>query len=387
MKIFRKIILWSLVGLLSLGQLQRLEFFPNLAFYLHDVVISIFIFHVIFTNPITLYNYCKEILNKNKKIKIFIFFLLFPLVLNIFFNKDSISLLYFLRFFWYIIFGVTLGLLIKTKEISADYLQFQFFSVGVISLFLGFLQYIFIKDTRFLSILGWDDHYARLISTYFDPGFTGIIFLLTLLLGISSIFMRHRLVKLLILFAFSWGIVLTFSRASYLALVAAVCIILLSKLQIKKMTFGLLLFIGFVILAPKPFGEGVDLLRTSTITARTQAIAQQLKNLNAQTIFLGNGLFSEKNSLNYQKNTLELIPSHSRIPDNIFVNIFLSSGIFGFFLFLLILFDFALILKKKNIYIFAGFIALLVHSQFSNSLLQPFVLLIFLGGLATLEKK
>lgn len=393
MKNFRKTVLWLFVGLLSLGQLQRVElqqFNSAVSFYFHDIFILFFIFHTVFTNFVEIKNYININLLKNKKALLFSSLLLFSLIINVLSTRDYISVLYFLRLILYIIFGFSLNVLIKNNKYNPEYLKFQLFSVGLISLFLGSLQFIFIKDTRFLSIFGWDDHYARLISTYFDPGFTGIIFLLTLLIGLSCTYIKNNKIKLITVLLFVWGIILTFSRASYLALFVSLFILTISHLKItlataQKASIGLFLITCLIVIAPKPYGEGVNLLRTSTITARIAAISQQLSSLSARTLIIGNGPFSEKNSLNYQVDTNnKIIPSHSRMPDNLFINILLSSGVFGLLIFISLLFDWAKKIKSKDKYLFAGFIALIIHSQFSNSLLQPFVLLILLGGIATL---
>lgn len=399
MKIFRKIVLWTLVGLLALGQLQRVELPQyHIAFYLHDILISIWVLTTLLKYPLKFIEYLKQFFNKNNKVKIFTSIALLSLVINTITSSDLTAIVYSLRLTTYITFTFSLAFLIKNKKINAEYLKFQIFSVGILSLILGFIQYVFIKDTRFLSVLGWDDHYARLISTYFDPGFTGIIFLLTLFFGLSSTYIKNKITQVLLILSFTWGIILTFSRASYLALITGFLIIALSGLKInkfilKKIFIGGLLFFTLIILAPKPFGEGVDLLRTSTINARYLALTQQLKNLDPKIIIIGNGPYSEKNSLNYiesaklnKTNNQKLIPSHSRVPDNIFINVLLSTGVFGLIFFVSILFGWAKKLKSKDIFIYAGFIALLVHTQFNSSLIQPFVILIFLSGVATLKE-
>jgi hypothetical protein len=393
MKIIRKILLWTLVGLLALGQLQRVELPQyNLAFYYHDILISIWLLISLLQYPIKFKNYLTDFFNKNKNATIFSSIMLISLVLNTSISWDITAIFYTLRLATYISFAFSLSFLIKNKKIDPEYLKFQLFSIGVLGLFLGFIQYTFIKDTRFLSIFGWDDHYARLIGTYFDPGFTGIIFLLTLFIGLSSKYIQNKILQAVIIISFTWGIVLTFSRASYLSLVAGFLIIALSGIKISKQSFqkiftGTVLFIFLIILAPKPFGEGVDLFRTSTIYARYSAVTQQLKNIDSKTFFIGNGPYSQKNSLSYLSETNnKLIPSHSRVPDNIFINVLLSSGIFGLLFFISFLFNSGKNLKSKNLFIYAGFISLLVHTQFNSSLIQPFILLIFLSGVASLEE-
>lgn len=394
----KKILLWILVGLLSLGQLQRIELtgvFQGINFYLHDLVIIFFIFHVVFTNFTRFTTYLKKYW-KNKKIEtFFICFAVFSVIINYSITPDFSQLLYILRLTTYIFFGFTLRYLVTKKEYKTEYLQFQVFSVGLLALILGFLQYLFIQDTRFLSILGWDDHFGRLIGSYFDPGFTGLIFLLTLLIGLKNSFLQHKALKLLLVITFSWGIVLTFSRATYLALLLVLVLISLDSIKktgrkIKQFGIGLSFFLVLIFLAPKPYGEGVNLLRTSTIIARATAIQEQLQLVSVKTFLIGNGVFSQKNSLTTTGQEATeipaIIPSHSRIPDNIFINVLLSTGVIGVVLFSLLLIKWSRELSASDIYVFAGFAALILHSQFSNSLLQPFVLLIFLASTATIKK-
>lgn len=396
MKTFRKIALWIFVALLSLGQLQRIELANTpTAIYFHDVFIIFWIFHIFFTNPIAFGKYILEYFKNNKKIQLFIYITAFSLIINLLQNFDNILILYICRLITYVLFGFSLAFLIKEKNIDLEYFKFQTFSVGLFSLFLGFLQFIFIKDTRFLAILGWDDHYARLIGPYFDPGFTGIIFLITLMVGLSSEYLKNKKLQLFLILFFIWGIILTFSRASYLATITSFATFSVLKIKnlknqilLKKIGIGTLVFFLMILLAPKPWGEGVNLLRTSTITARISAATQQIQKLSFKTVVIGNGLFSEKNSLTYSiKNNSEIsIPSHSRVPDNIFLNIFLSTGIFGLIIFIILLNDWGKAFLKRNIYLFAIFVGLLIHTQFSNSVLQPFVLLLFLSALSVLQK-
>jgi len=391
MKMFRKVLLWIFVALISLGQLQRIEFNQyNIAIYIHDVFICLWITQLLFTNPFRFILFIKDYLKTEKKVQLFFSLATLSLLINLIQNSDITSVIYFLRLITYILFGFSISFLVKNKKIEAEYLRFQIFCIGLFSLFLGFIQFIYIKDTRFLSILGWDDHYARLISTYFDPGFTGVIFLLTLLIGLTSTYLQNKKIQFIMLLTFLWGIILTFSRASYLATIVSFSILFLSQFSIdkkiiKKFSIGLFLFIIMVIIAPKPFGEGVNLLRTSTINARANSLTQQLKILNPQTILLGNGPYSQKNSLNYyiDKKTEIIIPSHSRVPDNIFINVLLSTGIFGLLLFIVLLIKWGHKLKQKNIFIYAGFIGILVHTQFNSSLIQPFIFLILLSAIAS----
>src|SRR3989344_5379179 len=55
-------------------------------------------------------------------------------------------------------------------------------SAGVLVVLFGFIQYIFYPDFKNLAELGWDVHYFRLASTFFDTGFAGILIVLLLIL-------------------------------------------------------------------------------------------------------------------------------------------------------------------------------------------------------------
>lgn len=383
-------LLWVLVALLSLGQLQRVELSYHtalIAFYLHDVFIFTWVTYFVFTH---LKFFTKIKLQLNLEIA-FASIVLASLIYNSIFSFDIVQLLYLVRLCFYLVFAVSLIQLQKEKKLDTTILRFQFFCIGIFVLLLGFLQYTFVADTRFLAIFGWDDHYARMISTYFDPGFTGISLVITLLFGLSLPIMKsHPFVRLAAIFLFSLGVILTFSRASYIALLVSLAIYLLRN-QIGQLKSWLmvgvltLLLLITVVLVPKPFGEGVNLLRTSTIIARSKAITQQLNKTTPTTFFIGNGPFSAHSSIatNEEK---KLLPSHSRVPDSLFIMIYSSVGILGLCLFLSLLIKWLKYLYRNDTFMFAVLCGLLIHAQFNNSLLQPFVLLLFLGGVATIRK-
>ena len=393
-----KLFFWILVGVFSLGQLQRIELrgaFSGVNFYIHEILLVLFVIFIGISQTNSLVTFLKKIVKKISTKKFETYFLIlcgFSFILNLILHFDLVTLLYLARFLLYITFVLVTSFLIFNKKIEREYLHFQIFSIGIFSLVLGFLQYIFIKDTRFLSVLGWDDHYARLIGSYFDPGFTGIILLLTMLLGLSHKLLKNTYIQVLIVASFSWGIILTFSRASYLSLLIVLNIVGSFKInkEIKSKYSKYLVLIpvffitALVFLAPKPFGEGVDLLRTASIQARVTSISQQLGNTTNKTILIGDGLFFTQSYKS--ENNSQILPSHSRIPDNIFVTVFTGTGIFGLGLFIVVLLNQIRQLAKENIFLLASLVAILIHSQFNNSLLQPFVLFIFLNSFIVLQK-
>ncbi len=403
----RKILLWTFVGLLALGQFQRIELggsFTGINVYFHDIFIFIWLVGFVLTEKINLKfskTSLKKIVSSFKIESIFIGISITGIALNVLINNDWVSLLYVLRFGSYILFFLSLRYLVTKKQIRASDIRFKFFGAGAIILFLGFLQLILIKDTRFLAILGWDDHFNRLISTIFDPGFTGLIFVITLMFFYSLSKIDHnfkifegKLINSIISLWFLVGIALTFSRASYLALfVALLSLGVLNRKVIATSIFKIVFFVFIILLIPKPGGEGVDLSRTSTITARRSAIAYQLDSVTPKTLLIGNGLFSKQNRLaqnglaQNRLETNEFIPSHSRMPDNFLVNLLLSTGQIGTAIAIFIIFKWVIKISKQDPELGSAIIATLVHAQFSNSIFQPFILLMLLGGIASLKSK
>lgn len=207
-------------------------------------------------------------------------------------------------------------------------------------LVIGFLQYFFLPDVRFLRYLGFDDHYFRLVGPLLDPNFTGLV-LVILILFAPKFFSLAPLLAL--------G--LTFSRASFLSLAVG-----LLYLRGRYQTLLVLLLLGFVLyLIPKPFGEGVNLFRTFSIVSRFE---NQTK---AVEIFL--------------KNPILGVGFKSLRVDNSFLYVLATTGIIGFTTFLFFL-------KKAwrystNPLAKAAILAILVHSLFNNSFFYPPILVLF----------
>lgn len=412
----KNIALWIFIGLLSLGQFQRIELGSNTSsvnIYFHDIFILSWLFYFAIKSKFSFIKkfFKKEVLRKFIKIYklefIFLLIVFTGVFFNLILNKDLISILYIMRLISYLAFAVSLKMLFSKNKNSEknlpelspnaqgkslSELRFKFFSAGLIIMILGLLQIFLIADTRFLAVFGWDDHYNRLISTIFDPGFTGIIMITTYFYFLSlrksifhmKSFVAGNLLDLTITLIFFWSIALTYSRASYLSLlVALITIAFISKKNILKYLFVLAIFVLMIFITPKPGGEGVNLARTSTIDARTSTIEYELKKIQPQTILIGNGLFSAQNSLEKHP----FIRSHSRIPDNFLVNISLSTGVFGFIFAMILIIKWLIKTIKIDQELGIAILATLIHSQFNNSMLQSFVLLILLGGIASIKTK
>ena len=266
-------------------------------------------------------------------------------LLSLVVNAGSVSLAglaYFLRFVCYTAFYFALRIAGVKK-----YARHLLFAASLF-LGLGLLQYFLLPDVRFLRYLGFDDHYYRLIGSFLDPNFSGLILAILVILSPWPL-----LVVPLI------ALVLTFSRASFLSLAVGLAYLSLTQRRCKLLLTLLLLGL-FLYLVPKPFGEGVNLRRTFSITSRWQ---------NQKTALL---LFSQKPLFGHGFNTLKQTGTGV---DNSFLFVLVTTGLTGFAAFLYFLKTAFRGIKSPLVK--AALVIIFTHSLFNNSLFYTWILTLF----------
>ena len=368
----KNIFLLSFFGLFTLGQLQRIEINSQIAFYLHDILI---VFYLAF-NAKTI----KKIVEKVKKIKKIDKKILLILIINVFlaylwsFINGSFkvtALLYLARFSAYFCFISALKQNYGTRKI-----KHYFTLAAAVILGLGFLQYFLLPDLRWLYYLGWDDHFYRLTSTLFDPAFTGLIFVFHLVHCLEA--KQRKLHYLCLDFLFLLGLALTYSRASYLSFLSVLVVssILDFKAHWKKTLISLVIFSVMIFALPKQIGgEGVNLTRTSTITARIENIKDFSQQLNGPELIFGQGVL-----IPYYESHQEGLTDHARFPDSWPILIFNGFGVIGGLCIVYFLTkEIFKLWKKKQLKKLALLLALLVHGLFNQNLTESFVMLSFWG--------
>jgi hypothetical protein len=361
--------------LLSLGQFERVDlpFLP--AFYLHDLVIIGFIAKAFVSQKFLLKSIARKIFKPSFLVILFIGWVVVGWI-NAFLTHGELvtGLLYFARLGLYGVGGYVLFELVKSEVIPRSAVRVGIFLFGFFLFYFGVMQYFFFPDTRMLFFLGWDDHYFRLISTLFDPGFTGLLFTLSFVFWQKQVGLK-----------WSWpllvGVLLTYSRASYLvAVISLVLLIMLSftKNEVLKLLFFVFtLFMFFVAIPflPHPGGEGVNLARTSTIEARQKTWTEDLLTLRGAELFVGKGLFTP-----VHLDTSEYADeNHALLPDSWLATILVGTGGVGLAVFLVLLFNFFLRHWKTHPYFIIGVLAVLFHGLFNNSLFYPFVVIFLLA--------
>lgn len=330
------------------GLLLKLEI-PLLSqpVYLLDLVVGVLFIATLFSRQL------RQSIRKNQ---LFLPLIIFQLSLAISLLVNSSTLtnselitasFYLARIFVYpILYFVGVGDRIETTKVaSVSFLLFL-----IISLF----QYLFLPDLRFLKLLGFDDHYFRLAGSLLDPNLTGAI-----LVAVSLALFYTRSGALLLVTLVS--LALTFSRASYLSFAVGVLSLAIYYKKIKVFFLLAILALG-IFLAPKPFGEGVNLMRTFSIFSRLSSW---------QT---GLSLFAEKPIFGWGYSTLSSLNGQKISIDNSFIYLLATSGLIGLLSFLNLLGAIFKSIPKINKVIL---IALLTHSLFNNSLFFIWIFFFF----------
>lgn len=234
------------------------------------------------------------------------------------------------------------GLYFFTKNfIEKRHLMILSLAIAVI----GVLQYIFLPDVSFLAAAGWDDHYYRLTFPFLDPGFTGII----LTLGLFVIFDQFGKFALFFL-----ALLLTYSRASYLAYLVGFGAISFYKKSVKIFLLAALVLIIGIFLLPRSFGEGTKLVRENSVWARVHNWQETVQLWRTAPVF-GVGMNE------YQGK------------DSSLLMVLATTGLTGLIIYFWVVRE-VWGVGKKNMIFKASFLAVFVHSWFNNTLFYPFVM-------------
>lgn len=396
MKLIKKInsnqfFLSLILTLWSLGQLQRIQYNHLIAFYLHDLaLISWMIYFILFKTQLFFHFALRVIYKYKSELFIFVSLVLLGWFSNISsWNQLLVPLLYLVRIIIYLSFGFLTYFSIQDKSLNKDFLLFLMIVISLTILTLGFSQYLFFPDMRFLAIFGWDDHYYRLIYPFFDPAFTGqvlVIFLLAWLTKPLSTEPFSKIFQILLITA----IALTFSRSSYFALSFGLLLLIFFSFDKKRLLtrIGLLslAFMIALVFAIKPGGEGVNLTRTSTIEARISNINQNIDNNNLAQKIIGNGLFLTDDSSDKQGLYIE----HNRLPDNFILMMINQMGWMGLLFFLTVGYKSLTKFYHSSRLLWTISLTILLHSLFNATLIQPFVLMFWsflVGWILATQKK
>lgn len=350
------IIYLSTIIVFFFGQLLRIDI-KNISFPIIDIFIAAIFCLNIFQKIKT-----KDLKIKNRYLFYFLIFAWFSFIFNFFrYHFDLIKpILYLFRLTFLLSFFIFPPKLDeKIKKI--------FYLIIFSNVIFGLIQYFFWPDFTYFKSLNWDPHLYRLISTFFDPTFTALIYLFLIIIAFLNKKFPLRITVLTISYI---ALALTYSRSSLGAFLVAFIFIAYQKRKLKVFIFSLLLVISTIFLLPRFEGEGTKLERTSSITAKIENYKEGF-NLFLKAPIIGHGY----NNLFYIRQVKNQNSHANSGFDGSLMTILTTNGVVGLVLFILGL---KKIFIRGNLIVKTILISIIFHSLFANSLIYPWILLFFI---------
>ncbi|KKT01911.1 MAG: O-antigen polymerase family protein [Candidatus Peregrinibacteria bacterium GW2011_GWF2_43_17] len=404
----RKPVIGLIIAIMTatLGELGRLPDWTNLPYLINDLFLPFLIFVWILK---------KIALQRNFKIPplllpilVWILIAALSLMINASWQEGVLYLVRFIEYFFLYLITVDE---IKQDEKNRKFLFASIVIGALLVSFFGLLQLKYYPSFYDLNMMeeGWDPHINRLLSTWFDPNFVGgfLAFIICILFGIQisdKKFYKHPLLFISSLFLL-FSLYLTYSRSAYLA--CGIGILVITALKSRKLfLLGMLTVTILFVTLGKAQERFLDLWESAKsilvqdgfnsyfnpdATSRLRVDSWQ----NALAIIKENFWFGcGYNAYKYSAWKLGMVADleeHSSTgSDSSLLNIFATTGIFGFVAYLWFYMK-ALIIGFKNktdgynLGLTGALIALLAHATFVNSLLFPHMLVFFWISLGLLN--
>lgn len=369
--------------------------------------INIYLFDIAacLTFIFTLFNIkrLKNIILNNQIVGIFGLFIFICLLsmffspINLTISKRLISALYIVRMLAYFSVYLSVINLLQRKILNSGKIIKYLSITGVILAIIGWLQYFLYPDLRNLFYLGWDPHYKRIFSTFFDPNYFGLMMVLTLItlftwkeslrntFQVAGWFILKGTPGRWILVGFIFFTLLfTYSRSSFMALLISVSYYMFIKKKIALLLILILIFFTGIFFLPRPAGAGTQLERIFSINERITSMYHGIQMILKHPV-LGVGY----NSLRYAKIQFGFIdPDQANIHssagiENSFIFVTATTGLIGLIIYLIIL---TKIYINANNFVRISLVAIFVHSLFLNSFFFPPVMMWF-WIIAALDKE
>ncbi len=293
-----------------------------------------------------------------------------------------VATLYVLRFLLYTV-GISIAIQLMDTRWKMK-IPFILFLSGVSIAILGLVQYAYYPSLRNLYYAGWDVHLYRIFSTFLDPNFAGLFFVMSIFLGVVLLRKakkrNHKVILGLGILTLLIALVLTYSRGAYVAGIIGLVFLFWRKGYKKFIVIILGIAVAGVMLLEifGPKSEGTKLLRTVSVRNRIESIQTVTKIIQKNVLF---GVGFDAYRYAQQKEgflVTEIDTTHSGAgTDNSFLFVTATTGVVGLALYLLMTYKLVTFVKRKSVVheaLFAGYIALIVGSIFVNALFYPFLL-------------
>ena len=325
-----------------------------------------------------------------KPILIFVSVSAVSLILN-FYNLTLetflISFLYLVRFIAYVsLYFITKEFDSNTKNKISILLLFS----GFITVLIGYVQYFYYPNLGNLIYLGWDEHLYRMFSSFLDPNFAGIFFVIYFiytLVFVKNYLIRRNIYKLILVTLLSFftliAIYLTYSRSALIMLFISIITFLILNKKSKLIFIVVLILSLMIFISPKSFKtEGTNLLRTVSSESRITSMKYGLYIFEKNPIFgVGFNAYRYAQNKYLGLNNIYWRTTHAGAgTDNSFIFVLATTGVVGFIAYLYLILNILNLAKSnltKNRYsavLFSSLSGLLISSIFINSFFYVFLL-------------
>lgn len=368
-----KVLIFLLLILYPTGLLLRFKLTTNILIVPQDVVVFLIFLGILVyylrkkTPPIAKGFLISQIC--------FIVIGLISLLINSFMHRDTNVLgpvLYVLRYVAY------LGLLFVPNVFGKKSIVNKLFLLsGIAILVLGFLQYFLFSSLKPLFYLGWDDHLYRLFSTFLDPNFAGVFFVVFLFYLLVDVFGDNKFKSYRnIIFSFFTiiAIYLTFSRTALVALISGIVFIAIAKKRLKELSIVLVILIISVFAFADIHIEGLNPFRTVSTGERIKSAVNTYKIIE-KNMLIGVGFNSFRSAqIRYGFRNIEgsSVSNSDSGTDNSYLFVLATTGILGFIPYILSYFllcrDLFITKEIKGFFLTGALVSVMIGSIFLNSL-------------------
>lgn len=288
--------------------------------------------------------------------------------------QNEVAILYFIRFIVYFIYFFYLAYAVGKKRLKRLTIVWSLGLFAGITIVSSALQYLLYPDLRNLQYLGWDPHLYRMFGLFFDTSVASAVYGLIFLCAVINLDRLSNLRIHLLIIAGLTGILmfLTYSRSLYLMIFLSTGLFFLIRKQYAAIIIFVVIAFSGILLLPHRFGEGVNLVRTFSVSSRLDDYRTGIEIWRRHPVF-GIGY----NQLRAEKGLSG--PSHaSSSLSSSFLIILATTGIAGLIAFVLFIGRVASL--GNGPLILTVFIAGMSFTD--NILLHPFILLFYLTVIA-----
>lgn len=301
----------------------------------------------------------------------------FSFILSIFYFKSEViyGLFYLIRIISYVLFiNYTWGFVNKRNE-NRKLVVDSLLAVSIFSAVFGWFQFVIFPDIKPFFVYGWDMHLFRLVGTFLDPTFLGLIIVFGLIISINRLIKFRKKKYLAITLFLLLSLAFTYSRASYLAFLGGVFVLGFVWRRFKRILILISILIIVALMLPTARNHSIELTRTFSISARLNNYKEAIQVFKKFPVF-GVGY----DNLCVARNRyigIEDFSSHACSgSDSSLLLLLATTGMVGLTVFMFNLFNISKLLKSNNerLVLISSSVALLIHSFFSNSLFFPWVM-------------